>query len=111
MAQGRCPWLFHYAPSGLQQTFQKLLGNSAFTRSLAPLAARRIARAARVVVRVGGFLELLRRILREQVHSNLDGLLKLRVVSLPYESGVVVHFDVGGDAAPLDLPRALQSVE
>src|SRR2546423_3137634 len=111
MAQGRCPWLFHYAPSGLQQTFQKLPGNSAFTRSPAPRAARTVARAARVVVRVNGFLELLRRVLREQVQRHLDGLLKLRVVPLPDESGVVIHLDVGGDAVPLDLPLAAQSVD
>src|SRR5215213_9792382 len=74
-------------------------------------SAARLAPAALVVVRVGGLARRGARVPGERLHDDLDGLLKLRVVTLP--PGLRVEFDlnVGRDARVLDLPPALGAVE
>src|SRR5579885_127080 len=75
------------------------------------MIARLATRAAVVIVRIDGLLELLRRVPGEQAQGDLDGLLKLRVVALADELRVVLDFNVRSDAVVLDLPLALQPVD
>ena len=64
-----------------------------------------------VVVRVGRFVRLGRRVLLQLLHCNGNRTLKLRVVPFRDCFGVHVHFDVGRHAVIFDLPFAFRTEE